>query len=450
MQRTEVVVCRESTDTNNGRNCDCCCCCLFWCVVVVAVCFERSDDNAPDSSGDERMLESPHPYSDNMDVYTPVRIPGATKLLISFDERTDTEAGCDYVKVFKDDTHGAVWGADKYSGDGASGNWPGLGGRPPLEVPGDSFVFHFKSDGSRAEWGYRALVRASCRIVLAASSSEVGHGVKELLSNVDGAFWQSSEHNATHQVTATFGGSGVSKVELRVLVGEAGSWCPRRVDVTTSSGGPRKAVKKEFPASTGAPYYAWVTLYAGDAIRELTLSSNDDDRDGRNIRFYGIRAAHDPSGTTVRTRALHTGEYRAVTSRPPHRRAPGGNTVGKISVYCGKRSKPDEGKACEHGGGVCQENHWSCCGERDETVECSATTSARNSEGVRTFPCFDPAHAKAVVHYCGRTVGQSGYHSPCGSCDGQCGPANGCQCKSCYEFDHPGGTLYSAGTSAAA
>lgn len=106
-----------------------------------------------------RIIESPHPYADRMNVYTPVRVPGACALLISFDEMTSTEEDYDFVQFFKDASHDDTWGLEKYSGDGARGNWPGLGGRPPLEIPGDSFVFHFESDGTRNGWGYRARVR---------------------------------------------------------------------------------------------------------------------------------------------------------------------------------------------------------------------------------------------------------------------------------------------------
>jgi hypothetical protein len=36
----------------------------------------------------------------------------------------------------------------------------------------------------------------------------------------------------------------------------------------------------------------------------------------------------------------------------------------------------------------------------------------------------------------GATCGErSGYHSPCGNCDGRCGPDRGCQCIFCYELD---------------
>lgn len=37
--------------------------------------------------------------------------------------------------------------------------------------------------------------------------------------------------------------------------------------------------------------------------------------------------------------------------------------------------------------------------------------------------------------YCGRNVGSEGYHNRCTSCDGTCGPDNGCQCRSCYALE---------------
>ncbi len=121
--------------------------------------------------GDDYVLESPHPYADNANLYTPVRMRGAAKLLISFDERTNTEAVCDFVKFFKDDRRNALWGDERYSGAGASGNWPGLGGRPPLEIPGDSFLFHFHSDGSITRWGYKIRVHAVLPGAAGSSSS---------------------------------------------------------------------------------------------------------------------------------------------------------------------------------------------------------------------------------------------------------------------------------------
>jgi hypothetical protein len=42
----------------------------------------------------ELVFESKHNYDDGSDIYTPVSIPGALKLTISFDPRTRTERGC--------------------------------------------------------------------------------------------------------------------------------------------------------------------------------------------------------------------------------------------------------------------------------------------------------------------------------------------------------------------
>jgi hypothetical protein len=58
-----------------------------------------------------------------------------------------------------------------------------------------------------------------------------------------------------------------------------------------------------------------------------------------------------------------------------------------------------------------------------------------NSDGVLVHFNYDGYHYRGVRSYCGRRVGQDGYHQPCGSCDGRCGPTNGCQCKSCYDLD---------------
>lgn len=42
------------------------------------------------------------------------------------------------------------YGETKYTGgkDGHSGNWPGMDGRPPLEIPAGEFFFRWTTDGS--------------------------------------------------------------------------------------------------------------------------------------------------------------------------------------------------------------------------------------------------------------------------------------------------------------
>jgi hypothetical protein len=58
-----------------------------------------------------------------------------------------------------------------------------------------------------------------------------------------------------------------------------------------------------------------------------------------------------------------------------------------------------------------------------------------NSDGAPVCISFDNAHSKTRKVYCGRKVGQEGYLKQCSQCDGRCGPTNGCQCKSCIDYE---------------
>jgi hypothetical protein len=63
------------------------------------------------------------------------------------------------VRLYKGEDHKEYWGEQKYSGRGGRENFPGLKGIPPLEIPGNSFVLHFHSDGSSNDWGYELIVK---------------------------------------------------------------------------------------------------------------------------------------------------------------------------------------------------------------------------------------------------------------------------------------------------
>lgn len=69
---------------------------------------------------------------------------------LCFDCVPRTEHGCDYMIFYADDTMSKVYGDNKYTGgkDGAVGNWPGMGGRPALEIPASMFFFRWQTDGS--------------------------------------------------------------------------------------------------------------------------------------------------------------------------------------------------------------------------------------------------------------------------------------------------------------
>lgn len=44
------------------------------------------------------LLESSHPYVDNMNTYDIIAVPGAVGYSVTFDEASCTEASCDYVR----------------------------------------------------------------------------------------------------------------------------------------------------------------------------------------------------------------------------------------------------------------------------------------------------------------------------------------------------------------
>ncbi|CAM9280265.1 unnamed protein product, partial [Ectocarpus sp. 13 AM-2016] len=106
------------------------------------------------------VVESEHPYSHNADRKETVRIEGAKKLVISFDDRSRTEQGCDFMVFYADETMSKVYGDSKYTGgkDGHPSNWPGTGGRPPLDIPASHFFFRWQTDGSVNDWGWMMVV----------------------------------------------------------------------------------------------------------------------------------------------------------------------------------------------------------------------------------------------------------------------------------------------------
>jgi hypothetical protein len=107
------------------------------------------------------VFESSHPYEHNLDTVTLVKIKGAKRLSISFDEQSRTENGCDYVAFYTDESRSCVIpGADKFTGgkDGGESNWPGMKDRRPFIVEGDSFALYFHTDGSVNDWGWKMTV----------------------------------------------------------------------------------------------------------------------------------------------------------------------------------------------------------------------------------------------------------------------------------------------------
>ncbi len=60
-----------------------------------------------------------------------------------------------------DDSHGAVYGLDRYTGgmNGSASNWPGMQDREPLLIPSNRVIVYFHTDGSGVDWGFK--VRAT-------------------------------------------------------------------------------------------------------------------------------------------------------------------------------------------------------------------------------------------------------------------------------------------------
>ena len=117
---------------------------------------KKTKSKGKSHQGDEVVIESPHPYRDNADDYTVIEVPRAVSYEITFDPRSATESGYDYVIFYKDDSHSEFFGESKYTGGrgGSSRNFPGTDGRGPLIINASRFVFYFHSDGGGNDWGY--------------------------------------------------------------------------------------------------------------------------------------------------------------------------------------------------------------------------------------------------------------------------------------------------------
>jgi len=94
----------------------------------------------------EEAIESIHPYENNMRIDQVITISGAKRLVISFDLRTRTEGGCDFVRFY------SLPGHEKLLYERAGSDFP------TLEVEGNTVHFSFYSDGSGVEWGYKFTV----------------------------------------------------------------------------------------------------------------------------------------------------------------------------------------------------------------------------------------------------------------------------------------------------
>jgi hypothetical protein len=109
---------------------------------------------APVSRGMHRVIETRHPYENNMDQSYSVKLPGAKYLLLVFDERSATETNSDYLLV-TDSKGNEVGGRMTGTAGSTDKNWPGVGGKAPLRIDGDECYMTFHSDGGVVDWGFK-------------------------------------------------------------------------------------------------------------------------------------------------------------------------------------------------------------------------------------------------------------------------------------------------------
>ena len=113
------------------------------------------------------VVETPHDYPNDMLEYWDVSIPDAHEgIEVRFDPKSRTEHNYDYVQIFKDKTHSAQWGKDKYTGGGTSSTFT----TEPLLIPAKSFVVHFRSDGSGNDWGFKLVATKKAKTTLSTAA----------------------------------------------------------------------------------------------------------------------------------------------------------------------------------------------------------------------------------------------------------------------------------------
>ena len=84
-----------------------------------------------------------------------VRIPGARRLRIEFDDGCRTEDGYDYIQFFLDANKLLRFGESKYCGRGGL-TWKQK--YASLEIIGNEFWIYWHTDGSNTDWGWRLSV----------------------------------------------------------------------------------------------------------------------------------------------------------------------------------------------------------------------------------------------------------------------------------------------------
>ena len=121
---------------------------------------------------DVTQLESPHNYSNNCSDIWLYTLPDASKITVTFDERTNIEDGFDYLYIYN--ASGEQVG--KYTGTELAGK--------SIDIDGDTVKIKLVSDGGGNEWGFKvtdvkvasgAHVHSYTSVVTAPTCTEKGY-----------------------------------------------------------------------------------------------------------------------------------------------------------------------------------------------------------------------------------------------------------------------------------
>jgi hypothetical protein len=92
------------------------------------------------------MIESTHPYDNNLDQRMELNFPGALDVRIEFDPQCYLEPNYDVLYFYSDSGYNNL--IKQFDGRDPSQF-------PPLTIPGDKVYYRFKTDGSGQYWGYK-------------------------------------------------------------------------------------------------------------------------------------------------------------------------------------------------------------------------------------------------------------------------------------------------------
>lgn len=136
----------------------------LWLDIVTQLCHGSLSVLEPETRTRSLTFESNHPYENNLDQREEIRIPGARKLVFSFDQQCRTETNFDYLVIGREEALEEQ--VVKMTGTG----WQ------EVEVEGDTAYVLFHSDVSNNEWGYKFTVTGYL-----AGDEETEQGIKRSL-----------------------------------------------------------------------------------------------------------------------------------------------------------------------------------------------------------------------------------------------------------------------------